>query len=120
MVLYCVVLFVRQVKQLERILDSLVDEKDRSAQKQRVGTNESIKGKKGSTGTVAPRGSANSASDGSSELSLEINASRPPEIETALHRFVSPKVTDCRVMLRNKVTVVKAAVHPFLILLHLI
>lgn len=75
-----------QVHQLEFILDSLVDEKDRSTQKR----GEATSGR--AAGVVAGHGSANSASDGSSQLSLEISVSRPAEIEAALQQFVSPKV----------------------------
>lgn len=73
--------------QLEFILDSLVDEKDRSTQKRGEGTNGRL------AGTGPGHGSTNSASDGSSQLSLEISVSRPAEIEAALQQFVSPKVT---------------------------
>lgn len=76
-----------QVHQLEFILDSLVDEKDRSTQKR----GEATSGR--AAGVGAGHGSANSASDGSSQLSLEISVSRPAEIEAALQQFVSPKVT---------------------------
>lgn len=75
-----------QVHQLEFILDSLVDEKDRSTQKR----GEATSGR--AAGVGAGHGSANSASDGSSQLSLEISVSRPAEIEAALQQFVSPKV----------------------------
>lgn len=75
-----------QVHQLEFILDSLVDEKDRSTQKR----GETATGR--AAGVGAGHGSATSASDGSSQLSLEISVSRPAEIEAALQQFVSPKV----------------------------
>lgn len=75
-----------QVHQLEFILDSLVDEKDRSTQKRGEGVNGRV------TRAGPGQGSTNSASDGSSQLSLEISVSRPAEIEAALQQFVSPKV----------------------------
>lgn len=75
-----------QVHQLEFILDSLVDEKDRSTQKR----GETGNGR--AAGAGAGHGSIASASDGSSQLSLEISVSRPAEIEAALQQFVSPKV----------------------------
>lgn len=77
-----------QVHQLEFILDSLVDEKDRSTQKRGDAT--------GGGRPEGPRNghaSTNSTSDGSSQLSLEISVTRPAEIEAALQQFVSPKVT---------------------------
>ena len=77
-----------QVHQLEIILDSLVDEKDRYTQKRGEGANG-----RHVPQTVAAHASTNSASDGSSQLSLEISISRPAEIEAALQQFVSPKVT---------------------------
>lgn len=73
--------------QLEFILDSLVDEKDRSTQKRGDSG-----GGRATAGGGAGHGSAASASDGSSQLSLEISVSRPAEIEAALQQFVSPKV----------------------------
>lgn len=78
-----------QVHQLEFILDSLVDEKDRSTQKRGEGANG-----RHVPQTAAGHGSTNSVSDGSSQLSLEISISRPAEIEAALQQFVSPKVTN--------------------------
>lgn len=75
-----------QVHQLEFVLDSLVDEKDRSTQKRA----DAAGGR--AEGTRAGHASANSTSDGSSQLSLEISVSRPAEIEAALQQFVSPKV----------------------------
>lgn len=73
--------------QLEFILDSLVDEKDRSTQKR----GDAAGGR--AEGARAGHASTNSTSDGSSQLSLEISVSRPAEIEAALQQFVSPKVT---------------------------
>lgn len=63
-----------------------MDEKDRSTQKR----GEATAGRAGGAGAL---GSTHSASDGSSQLSLEISVSRPAEIEAALQQFVSPKVT---------------------------
>eukprot|EP00903_Cladosiphon_okamuranus_P017528 g16143.t1 len=74
------------VHQLEFILDSLVDEKDRSTQKR----GDAASGRP--EGTRTGHASTNSTSDGSSQLSLEISVSRPAEIEAALQQFVSPKV----------------------------
>lgn len=75
-----------QVHQLESILDALIDEKDRSTQQRGEATNARIRG------TAAQHGLGNSASDESSQLSLEISTSRPAEIEAALQQFVFPKV----------------------------
>lgn len=81
-----IVPYPTQVHQLEFILDSLVDEKDRSTQKRGQGANGRLPGAGlGHTPTT-------SVSDGSSQLSLEISVSRPAEIEAALQQFVSPKV----------------------------
>lgn len=63
-----------------------MDEKDRSTQKRGEGT-------AGRPGGAGAHGSMHSVSDGSSQISLEISVSRPPEIEAALQQFVSPKVT---------------------------
>lgn len=76
-----------QVHQLEFILDSLVDEKDRSTQKRGDAAGGRVEGARNG------HASTNSTSDGSSQLSLEISVSRPAEIEAALQQFVSPKVT---------------------------
>lgn len=86
---------VWQVGQLEFILDCLVDEKDRSTQKSRDGENTLATDVTG--GGAGPlHASANAASDGSSQLSLEISVSRPAEIDAALQQFVSPKVNHLR------------------------
>lgn len=77
-----------QVHQLEFILDSLVDEKDRSTQKR----GDAAGGRP--EGARTGHASTNSTSDGSSQLSLEISVTRPAEIEAALQQFVSPKVTE--------------------------
>ena len=72
-----------QVHQLEFILDSLVDEKDRSTQKR----GDAAGGRP--DGARTGHASTNSTSDGSSQLSLEISVSRPAEIEAALQQFVA-------------------------------
>lgn len=84
-----------QVHQLEFILDSLVDEKDRSTQKR----GDAAGGR--AEGARAGLASTNSTSDGSSQLSLEISVTRPAEIEAALQQFVSPKVCQGRMSARN-------------------
>lgn len=87
-----------QVRKLEFIIDSLIDEKDRSTQKRGDNTNSRVGG-----ATSALHGSSSSTGDGSSQLSLEINVSRPAEIEAALQQFVTPKVCcpKCSVEIRD-------------------
>lgn len=85
---------VWQIGQLEFILDCLVDEKDRFSPKNRDGNGENALPMDVTEGGAVPRqgSTIDGASDGDSQLSLEISVSRPAEIEAALQQFVSPKV----------------------------
>lgn len=60
---------------LEIILDSLADEKDRLDHRR-----------------MERHETGSNAGEGSSQLSLDVNTSRPAEIEAALQHFVSLKV----------------------------